>query len=174
MFIFSGELIVSKYVAESITMIAGRFGHEGLCQLCTCVHVNCVWSWPKHPTIIIIDSATYLLMISSPDIDKVAMSLYNIMFIFQCSSLALLLYLGLGYYRYSSWSFCGMRISMSILIAMSSYLCVWIGICTAIIEQPSVCGVMPSYSNSLCTCVCVCAYMHVCVCVCMGGVTIAC
>ena len=31
----SGELIVSKYVAESITMIAGRFGHEGLCQLRT-------------------------------------------------------------------------------------------------------------------------------------------
>ena len=31
----SGELIVSKYVAESITMIAGRFGHEGLCQLHT-------------------------------------------------------------------------------------------------------------------------------------------
>ena len=31
----SGELIVSKYVAESITMIAGRFGLEGLCQLRT-------------------------------------------------------------------------------------------------------------------------------------------
>ena len=31
----SGELIVSKYVAESITMIAGHFGHEGLCQLRT-------------------------------------------------------------------------------------------------------------------------------------------
>ena len=31
----SGELIVSKYVAESITMIAGCFGHEGLCQLRT-------------------------------------------------------------------------------------------------------------------------------------------
>ena len=30
-----GELIVSKYVAESITMIAGRFGHVGLCQLRT-------------------------------------------------------------------------------------------------------------------------------------------
>ena len=29
------ELIVSKYVAESITMIAGRFGHKGLCQLLT-------------------------------------------------------------------------------------------------------------------------------------------
>ena len=31
----SGELIVNKYVAESITMIAERFGHEGLCQLHT-------------------------------------------------------------------------------------------------------------------------------------------
>ena len=30
-----GEMIVSKYVAESITMIAGHFGHEGLCQLRT-------------------------------------------------------------------------------------------------------------------------------------------
>ena len=48
----SGELIVSKYVAESITMIAGRF--------------------------VVIDSTTYLLTISSPDIKKVAMSLYDI------------------------------------------------------------------------------------------------
>ena len=47
----SGELIVSKYVAESITMIAA---------------------------IIVIDSATYLLTINSPDINKVAMSLYDI------------------------------------------------------------------------------------------------
>ena len=34
---------MSKYIAESMTMIAGRFGHEGLCQLrtellpCTCL-----------------------------------------------------------------------------------------------------------------------------------------
>ena len=34
--------------------------------------------WPKHPAIIVIDFATYLLTISSPDIDKVAMNLYNI------------------------------------------------------------------------------------------------
>ena len=33
--LISGELIVSKYIAESIAMIAGRFGHEGLCQLRT-------------------------------------------------------------------------------------------------------------------------------------------
>ena len=35
-------------------------------------------SWPKRPAIIVIDSATYLLTISSPDINKVAMSLYDI------------------------------------------------------------------------------------------------
>ena len=64
---------MSKYVAESITMIAGRFGHEGLCQL----HTVCPL-WPKRPAIIVIDSATYLLTINSPDINKVAMSLYDI------------------------------------------------------------------------------------------------
>ena len=32
---YIGELIVSRYVADSITMIAGRFGHVGLCQLHT-------------------------------------------------------------------------------------------------------------------------------------------
>ena len=31
----SGKLIVSRYVAESITTDAGRFGHVGLCQLRT-------------------------------------------------------------------------------------------------------------------------------------------
>ena len=35
-------------------------------------------SWPKRPVIIVIDSATYLLTISSPNINKVAMNLYNI------------------------------------------------------------------------------------------------
>ena len=30
-----GKLIVSRYVAELITTDAGRFGHVGLCQLCT-------------------------------------------------------------------------------------------------------------------------------------------
>ena len=47
-YILLGKLIMNRYVAESITMIAGHFGHEGLCQLRT-----------KH-------------------FDKVAMSLYNI------------------------------------------------------------------------------------------------
>ena len=41
---------MSKYIAESITMIAGR-------------------SWPKRPAIIVIDSATYLLTISSPNLN---------------------------------------------------------------------------------------------------------
>ena len=63
---------------------------------------------------------------------------------------------------------------MCILIAMSNYLCVWIGICTAIIEQPSdlwsyVCPVIVS----LCTCVCVHKHVCACMCVCMAGVTIA-
>ena len=31
----AGKLIVSRYVAESITTDAGRFGHVGLCQLRT-------------------------------------------------------------------------------------------------------------------------------------------
>ena len=41
----------------------------------------CSWqraTWPKCPAIIAIDSAMYLFTISSPDIDKVAMSLYDI------------------------------------------------------------------------------------------------
>ena len=33
---------------------------------------------PKRPAIIVIDSATYLLTMSSPNINKVAMSLYDI------------------------------------------------------------------------------------------------
>ena len=34
--------------------------------------------WLKHPASVVIDSATYLLTISSPNIDNVAMSLYDI------------------------------------------------------------------------------------------------
>ena len=44
---------------------------------------------------------------------------------------------------------------MRMLIAMSSYLCVWIGICTAIIEQPSdLWSSAHAVIVSLCTCVC--------------------
>ena len=32
-YLISGELIVSRYVAESITAYAGRFGRIGFCQL---------------------------------------------------------------------------------------------------------------------------------------------
>ena len=32
----------------------------------------------KHPASVVIDSATYLLMVSLPNIDNVAMSLYDI------------------------------------------------------------------------------------------------
>ena len=35
-------------------------------------------TWPKRPVSVVIDSATYLLAISSPDIDNVAMSLCDI------------------------------------------------------------------------------------------------
>ena len=35
----SDELIVSRYVAELITMIAGRFGHVGLCTQLTKAYV---------------------------------------------------------------------------------------------------------------------------------------
>ena len=35
-------------------------------------------TWTKRPASVVIDSSTYLLMISSPDIDNVAMSLYDI------------------------------------------------------------------------------------------------
>ena len=38
--------------------------------------------WPKHPASVVIDSATYLLTISSPDIDNIATNLYDIIFIF--------------------------------------------------------------------------------------------
>ena len=34
--------------------------------------------WPKRPASVVIDSATYLFTISSPDIDNVAMILYDI------------------------------------------------------------------------------------------------
>ena len=57
---------------------------------------------------------------------------------------------------------------MCILIAMSSYLCVWLEF--AVIEQPSdLWSYAQLYSNSLCTCVCVYACMHVCVCAWVHG-----
>ena len=65
---------MSRYVAKSITNDAGRFGHVGLCQLHTKLKL-------KHPASVVIDSATYLLMISSPDVNNVAMSLYDITYL---------------------------------------------------------------------------------------------
>ena len=60
---------------------------------------------------------------------------------------------------------------MCILIAMSSYLCVWIGICTAIIEQPSD---FWSYAQLLFLCVHVYVHisMFVLVCVCAWVVSL--
>ena len=45
-------------------------------------------SWPKRPASVAIDSAKYLLTINSPDIDNVAMNLYDII---QCHVINLLL-----------------------------------------------------------------------------------
>ena len=53
---------------------------------------------------------------------------------------------------------------MRMLIAMSSYLCVWIGICTAIIEQPSD---LWSYAQLLFLCVHVYVHINVFVFVCV-------
>ena len=36
--------------------------------------------WPKHPASVVIDSAMYMLTISWPDIENVAMSLYDIIY----------------------------------------------------------------------------------------------
>ena len=68
----SGELITSRCVAESITTDAGRFGHV-LYAADKDLHM-----WPKRPASVVIDSAMYLLTISLPNIDNVAMSLYDI------------------------------------------------------------------------------------------------
>ena len=48
--------------------------------------------WPKHPASVVIDSATYLLTISSPDIDNAAMSLYDVTStdVWLCNSVMLL------------------------------------------------------------------------------------
>ena len=64
---------MSRYVAESVTMIAGRFGHVGLCQLRT--------KLKKRPAIIVIDSATYLLTISSPDFRSTPVEVLHTVFL---------------------------------------------------------------------------------------------
>ena len=64
---------MSRYVAESITTDAGRFGHIGLCQLriklfgmqLTKAYVA------EHPVSVVTDSATYQFTIGSPDIGNV-------------------------------------------------------------------------------------------------------
>ena len=65
-------------------MIAGRFGHVGLCQLRTKLYKTVLYAVDKGLRgrnvlqSVLIDSATYLLTISSTDIKNVAMSLYDI------------------------------------------------------------------------------------------------
>ena len=64
-------------------LIAGRFGHVGLCQLRTKTVLYAVDKGLRGRNVlqsVVIDSATYLLTISSPDIDNVAMSLYDIIY----------------------------------------------------------------------------------------------
>ena len=85
----SDELIVRyRYIAESITTDAGRFGCIGLCQLCTKQSKTTykvlyavdkgLCSWNALHQLLLILLHTYLLTISLPDIDKVAVSLYDI------------------------------------------------------------------------------------------------
>ena len=76
----SGKLIVSRYIAESITTDTGRFDYVGLCQQRTKLFGTQLTKAyvAEHPASVVIDSATYQLAISSPNIGNVAMSLYNI------------------------------------------------------------------------------------------------
>ena len=68
MLMISGKLIMSRYIAESITTDAGRFGRVGLCQLRTKLRIQqCETSYKA-----VVGSATYLLTISSPSITNVA------------------------------------------------------------------------------------------------------
>ena len=63
----SGELIVSRYVSESVTTDAGCFGHIGLSTGYKTVLYAVdkeLHMWPKCPASVVIDSATYLLTIS--------------------------------------------------------------------------------------------------------------
>ena len=68
MLMISGKLIVSRYIAESITTDAGRFSHVGLCQLRRKLKIQqCETSYK-----VVVGSAMYLLTISSPNIANVA------------------------------------------------------------------------------------------------------
>ena len=77
-----GKLIASRYVAESMTTDAGCFGHIGLCQLHT--KLLCIYTADKglhrrhvRPVAGVYYYSAYLLT-SSPNINNIAMSLYDI------------------------------------------------------------------------------------------------
>ena len=63
-------------------MIAGRLGHEGLCQLHTkqfCTQLTIIDKGCLHGQNVMQSLLLILLTISLPNIEKVAMSLYDIM-----------------------------------------------------------------------------------------------
>ena len=79
--IVSGELIVSRYVAESITTDCRTFRPRRPLSTAYKTVLYAVDKGLRGRNVlqsVAIDSATYLLTISSPDIDNVAMSLYDI------------------------------------------------------------------------------------------------
>ena len=72
----SGENIGSRYVAESITTDCRPFRPRR--PLSTAYAVDKGLRGRNGLQSVVIDSATYLLPIFSPDIDNIAMSLYDI------------------------------------------------------------------------------------------------
>ena len=73
--IFSGYAWLMIFMTNMVTLI-GRIDRE---QIRSRINNNDCRTFRPRPAIIVIDSATYLLTISSPGINKVAMSLYDIM-----------------------------------------------------------------------------------------------
>ena len=83
-----GELIAGKYVAELITMIAVRLGHEGICQLCT--KLSYAVDKGLRGQNVLQSLLLILLRICSRSVclisTKVAMSLYDIIDTIRCRS----------------------------------------------------------------------------------------
>ena len=75
---YNGQTDCEQIHSKINTTDAGHFGHVGLSQLHAKTGKTRL-TWPKRPASVVIDSALCLLTVSSPDIDNVAMSLYDIM-----------------------------------------------------------------------------------------------
>ena len=75
--------------------------------------------WPKRPASVVIDSVTYLLTISSSDIDNIATSLYKIMF----RLLPFMKLLGSGTYIW--FKYYGVQVWCSVLFLASNIIIVW-------------------------------------------------